>query len=143
MHPRRRAVKAVAFAAFLLVFSLFHTGCQYAGTLALTSVTMGIAYYYTNIADQTFSFGLERMSTATMITLKKLGFSILDNSVEKDGERKIKAETEDLDIIIKLKRITHTCTKMKVTVREGITMDRATALEILAQTGETARKLRR
>ncbi len=140
MKPKKSSRKILIIAPLLLLFCIFQTGCEYAGSLALTGVTMGIAYYYTNVADQTFSFDLERMNRASLMTLKRLGFAIRDQTIEEE-ERKIKAETEDLDIIIKLKWITHTCTKVTVKVREGIKMDKATALELIVQTGEMAEKL--
>jgi len=101
---------------------------------------MGVAYYYTNIAEKTFCYNLDRINRSVLLALKEMGFSICDQSMD-EGEGTIKAETEELDIVIKLKKITHKCTKMKVKVREGIIIDKATAIEIICQTENAAKKL--
>jgi hypothetical protein len=68
-----------------------------------------------------------------------MGFKLGDQSKEEDGGRKIKATAEDLNITIKLKRVTSKCTKIKVTARKDAVMrDKATAAEIILQTEKTA-----
>ena len=140
MGSGKKSAQIATFATLLLFFCVFCAGCQYAATLALTGTSMGVAYYYTNSAEKTCSVDLDRMSRATILALTKMGFSISDRSFD-EGENKIKAETKKLDIIIKLKEITHKCTKIKVKVRQGIAMDKATALEIVCQAEQKAERL--
>ncbi len=140
MRSITRSLKVVAFGVVLILFGGSHTGCEYALTGALTGVSMGVAYLYTNVAEKTVSFDLDRMSRATVLALKKMGMSIHDQS-KAEGQRKIRAKAKDLDITIKLKEITHKSTKIKVNARHVIIKDKATALEIIRQSVEAAEGL--
>jgi len=140
MRPVKRRLKIIAFGAVLILFGVFQAGCEYAVTGALTGVSMGVAYLYTNVAEKTVSFDLDRMSRATLLALKKMGISIHDQS-KAEGQRRIRAKAKDLDITIKLKEITHKSTKIKVNARHVIIKDKATALEIIRQTVEAAEGL--
>lgn len=101
---------------------------------------MGVAYLYTNAAEMTVCCNLNRMGRATLLALRKMGISVCDQSKD-EGERKIWAKAKDLDIIIKLKEITHKSTKIRVSARNGIMKDKATALEIIRQSVEAAEDL--
>jgi hypothetical protein len=98
---------------------------------------MGIAYLYTNVAERTVCFSMDRMGRASLLALGKMGISVSEQSKD-EGARKIKAKTKHLDITIKLKEITPKSTKIKVSARNGILKDKATALEIIRQTVEAA-----
>jgi hypothetical protein len=142
-HPMRtvkRRLTIVAFGAFLISFGVVQAGCQYAVTGALTGVTMGIGYLYANIAEKTVAFDLDRMSRATVLALQKMGISIADES-KAEGQRRIRGRAKDLDITVKLKEITHKSTKIKVSARNVIIKDKATALEIIHQTIQLAETL--
>jgi hypothetical protein len=140
MRSVKRRLKIVAFGVVLILFGVFQAGCEYAITGAVTGVSMGIAYLYTNVAEKTVSIDLDRMSRATVLALKKMGISIHDQS-KADGKRRIRAKARELDITIKLKEITHKSTKIKVNARYVIIKDKATALEIIRQTVEAAEGL--
>jgi hypothetical protein len=140
MRSVKRRLKIIAFGVVLILFGVFQAGCEYAVTGAVTGVSMGIAYLYTNVAEKTVSIDLDRMSRATVLALKKMGISIHDQS-KAEGQRRIRAKARDLDITIKLKEITHKSTKMKVNARHVIIKDKATALEIIRQTVEAAEGL--
>ena len=140
MRNVKRRVRIVAFGAALISFGVFQAGCEYAVTGAVTGVSMGIAYLYTNVAEKTVSIDLDRMSRATVLALKKMGISIHDQS-KAEGKRRIRAKARELDITIKLKEITHKSTKIKVNARYVIIKDKATALEIIRQTVEAAEGL--
>ena len=137
---RKTLVRIVVRALLLVFLGISHAGCEYAATTALTGVSMGVAYLYANVAEKTVCFDLDRMNRATLLALRKMGISICDQS-KAEGERKIRAKTKDLDIIIKLKAITHKSTKIKVNARNVIIKDKATALEIIRQTVEAAESL--
>jgi hypothetical protein len=140
MRSVKRRLKIVAFGVVLILFGVFQAGCEYAVTGAVTGVSMGIAYLYTNVAEKTVSIDLDRMSRATVLALKKMGISIHDQS-KAEGQRRIRAKARELDITIKLKEITHKSTKIKVNARYVIIKDKATALEIIRQTVEAAEGL--
>jgi hypothetical protein len=124
---------------FMLLLSLgvAQAGCEYAATGALTGVSMGIAYLYTNVAERTVCFSMDRMGRASLLALRKMGISVSEQSKD-EGARKIRAKTKHLDITIKLKEITPKSTKIKVSARNGILKDKATALEIIRQAVEAA-----
>ncbi|MCJ7663983.1 MAG: DUF3568 domain-containing protein [Desulfobacterales bacterium] len=137
--PKNKPIAMVCLAACLPLFAFLFTGCQMAAPLALTSTSMGVAYYYMNVSEKTCVYDLDTMNRASLLTLKRMGFKLGDQSKEEDGGRKIKATAEDLNITIKLKRVTSKCTKIKVTARKDAVMrDKATAAEIILQTEKTA-----
>lgn len=140
MTLRKMLGRITIRAALLLLLVIPHAGCEYAVTTAVTGVSMGFAYLYTNVAEKTVCFDLNSMGKATSLALRKMGISIYDQSKD-EGERKIRAKAKDLDIIIKLKEITQKSTKIKVSARNGILKDKATALEIIRQTVEAAEGL--
>lgn len=107
--------------------------------LALTSTSMGVAYYYMNMTEKTCVYDLDTMNKASLMTLKRMGFTVGDQSKDEDGNRRIKAKSEALNITVKLKKITPKCTKIKVTVSRDIFIrDKATSAEIIMQTEKTA-----
>ena len=89
----KKQLKIVACGAVLISLGVFQAGCEYALTGALTGVSMGVAYLYTNVAEKTVSFDLDRMSRATLLALKKMGISIHDQS-KAEGQRKIRAKAK-------------------------------------------------
>ena len=139
MVPRNKPRAIVCLTACLPLFAFLFTGCQIAAPLALTSTSMGVAYYYMNVSEKTCVYDLDTMNKASLLTLKRMGFKLGEQSKEEDGSRRIKATAEDLTIIIKLKKVTPKCTKIKVTARKDAVMrDKATAAEIILQTEKTA-----
>jgi len=142
MASSKRSIEIAALVACLSVLCLCSTGCQVALPLAITGTSMGVAYYYMNVAEKTCVYDLDTMTKASALTLKRMGFTIGEQSTDEDGDRKIKAEAEDLDVMIKLKRITDKCTKIKITASEDVVMrDKATAFEIIFQTEKAAEQL--
>jgi len=105
---------------------------------------MGVAYYYMNAAEKTCVYDFDTMTKASVSTLKRMGFTVGEQSTDEDGDHKIEAEAEELDVTIKLKRITDKCTKIKVTASEDVVIrDKATAFEIIYQTEIAAERLAR
>jgi hypothetical protein len=137
--PNNKPRAVVCLAVILSVSSLIFTGCAVVAPLALTSTSMGVAYYYMNVTEKTCVYDLDTMNKASLLTLKRMGFKLGEQSKDDDGNRKIKAETENLNVTVKLKKITAKCTKIKVTARKSVVMrDKATAAEIIMQTEKTA-----
>jgi hypothetical protein len=139
---KKTLVRIVVRTVLLLFLGVAQAGCEYAVGPTLTGVSMGVAYLYSNIAERTVCCSLDKMKRATVSALNKMGIPVHDQS-EADGERKIRAKTKDLDITIKLKEITDKSTKIKVSARNGILKDKATALEIIRQSVEAAENLSR
>jgi hypothetical protein len=139
---KKALVRVVVRTVLLLSLGVAQAGCEYAATTAITGVSMGVAYLYTNIAERTVCCSLDRMGKATLLALRKMGIPVCDQS-EAEGERKIRAKTKNLNITIKLKEITDKSTKIKVNAKNGILKDKATALEIIRQRMEAAESLSR
>lgn len=138
--PRNKLKAVVCLAVCLFVSLLIFTGCaEVVAPIALTSTTMGVAYYYMNVSEKTCVYDLDTMNRASLMTLKRMGFKLGEQSKDEDGDRKIKAEAEKLNVTIKLKKVTARCTKIKVTARKNVLIrDKATAAEIIMQTERTA-----
>jgi hypothetical protein len=137
--PKNKPIVAVILAVCLSVSSLLFTGCAVVAPLALTSTSMGVAYYYMNVSEKTCVYDLDTMNRASVVTLKRMGFKLGEQSQDEDGDRKILAGTEGLNVTVKLKKVTHKCTKIKVTARKNVVIrDKATAAEIILQTERTA-----
>jgi Protein of unknown function (DUF3568) len=137
--PRNKPIVAVILAVALALASLIFTGCAVVAPIALTSTTMGVAYYYMNVSEKTCVYDLDTMNRASVVTLKRMGFRLGEQFKDEDGDRKILAETEELNVTVKLKKVTPKCTKIKVTAKKSVVMrDKATASEIILQTEKTA-----
>ncbi len=137
--PRNKPIAAVIRAVCLSVSFLILTGCAIVAPIALTSTTMGVAYYYMNVSEKTCVYDLDTMNRASLVTLKRMGFKLGEQFKDEDGDRKILAETEELNVTVKLKKVTPKCTKIKVSAKKSVVMrDKATASEIILQTEKTA-----
>jgi hypothetical protein len=142
MISRKRRRTIVPLVACLPLFLYFVSGCQVAAPVALTTSTMGVAYYYMNVSDKTAVYDIDTMTRASVMALKKMGFTVSEQSMNKRGDRKITAEADEFSVTVKLKKITKQCTKIKVRVSEDVVMrDKATASEIVFQTEKTAEQL--
>jgi hypothetical protein len=134
-----KSIAVVCLAVSLALSSLLFTGCAAVAPIALTTATTGVAYYYMNISEKTCVYDLDTMNKASLVTLKRMGFKLGEQFKNEDGDRKILAESEELVITVKLKKITPKCTKIKVTARKSVVIrDKATASEIILQTEKTA-----
>ena len=140
MIIRKILVRIIVRIVLLLFLGISHAGCEYAVGPALTGVSRGVAYLYTNAAERTVCCNLDRMGRATLLALRKMGISVCDQSKD-ESERKIWAKAKDLDIVIKLQEITHKSTKIRVSARNGIMKDKATPFEIIRQSIEATEDL--
>jgi len=136
--PSNKPIVAIILAVCIPLSSLIFTGCALVAPIALTSTTMGVAYYYMNVSEKTCVYDIDTMNKASLLTLKRMGFRLGEQSKDEDGVRKIKAETEELNVTVKLKKVTSKCTKIKVTAKKNVVIsDKATAAEIIMQTEKT------
>jgi len=68
MRSIKRSLKVVAFGIVLILFGVSHTGCEYAITGALTGVSMGVAYLYSQTVEAAEGLGQkERFENASII----------------------------------------------------------------------------
>ena len=126
----------------LLVLTL--SGCALAvsalGTLG-SGVARGADYLSSDPVSRTVCYNYDRVKKALLVTLCKMVIDVEEVREAEDGE-KIYAQTEDLHILIELKKITPIVTRISIKAGEGIVKrDKATATEIVRRTAETAETL--
>lgn len=123
----------------LLVLTL--SGCAAAlgalGTLG-SGVVSGADYLSSDPVSRTVCYNYDRVKKALLVTLCKMVIGVEKVREAEDGE-KIYAQTEDLEILIELKKITPRVTRISIKAGAGIVKrDKATATEIVRRTAETA-----
>ena len=127
---------------FFLIFAL--SGCAVAvgalGTIG-SGVAGGAEYFTSTPFAETVSYDYDRVKKALLVTLCKMVIDV--EKVKKNGNgEKIFATADDLEVVIKLKRITSKLTRIEIKAGEGIVKrDEATAKEIVQRTTKTAAKL--
>ena len=126
----------------LLILTL--SGCAVAvsalGTLG-SGVARGADYLSSDPVSRTVCYNYDRVKKALLVTLCKMVIDVEKVREAEDGE-KIYAQTEDLHILIELKKITPIVTRISIKAGEGIVKrDKATATEIVRRTAETAETL--
>ena len=110
----------------------------FAGCLAVAAGGAGTGAGYTlaNIVSKTFNHPMDKVGNAVEKTFKTMGITLVDNSMDKD-DRVVKGSTKELEIIVTLEKVTDKTTKMLVNAKKGMILkDKATANEILNQTGQ-------
>ncbi|HUV51145.1 MAG TPA: DUF3568 family protein [Anaerolineae bacterium] len=117
----------------VILLLLFTTGCATVALPALSGMGFAVHYSQSNVASKTFTFPVDQTDKATMFALKGMGIKVVDDSTTEKGKR-IKAATDELDIIIDLEQVTAKVTKVNVNARKWTMIkDMATASEIIAQ----------
>jgi hypothetical protein len=127
---------------FFLLFAL--SGCAVAvgalGTIG-SGVAGGAEYFASIPVAQTVSYDYDRVKKALLVTLCKMVIDVEKVKKNGDGE-KIFATADDLEVVIKLKKITSKLTRIEIKAGEGIVKrDEATAKEIVQRTARTAARL--
>jgi len=102
----------------------------------------GVSYTLDGIAYRTFTVPEERLAAATLKTLQRMDIEVRDIAVNgnrsAESGRMITAVAGDRTIEIQLDRLTAKTTRMRVNAKQGwFFKDRATAMEIIAQTEQT------
>lgn len=127
---------------FFLIFAL--SGCALAigalGTIG-SGVAGGAEYFASAPFAETVSYDYDRVKKALLVTLCKMVIDV--EKVKKNGNgEKIFATADDLEVVIKLKRITSKLTRIEIKAGEGmVKRDEATAKEIVQRTTKIAAKL--
>lgn len=110
------------------------------GTLG-SGVVSGADYLASEPVSKTVCYDYARVKKALLVTLCKMVIDVEKVREMEDGE-KIFAKTQDLEILIQLKRITPIVTRISIKAGRGIVKrDKATASEIVQRTAETAETL--
>ena len=127
---------------FFLLFAL--SGCAVAvgalGTIG-SGVAGGAEYFASTPVAKTVSYDYDRVKKALLVTLCKMVIDVEKVKRIEDGE-KIFATADDLEVVIKLKRITSKLTRIEIKAGEGmVKRDEATATEIVQRTTKTAARL--
>ena len=127
---------------FFVLFAL--SGCAVAvgalGTIG-SGVAGGAEYFASTPVAKTVSYDYDRVKKALLVTLCKMVIDV--EKVKKNGNgEKIFATADDLEVVIKLKKITSKLTRIEIKAGEGIVKrDEATAKEIVQRTTRIAAKL--
>lgn len=142
MEPYRKGTIRTLIMGFFLLFAF--SGCAVAVS-ALGTVGSGVAggadYFASTSVAQTVSYDYDRVKKALLVTLCKMVIDV-EKVKEIDHGEKILATADDLEVVIKLKRITSKLTRIEIKAGEGIVKrDEATATEIVRRTTRTAAKL--
>jgi uncharacterized protein DUF3568 len=126
----------------LAVVLLGSQGCAALGLALLsagvgTGAGQGISYTLDSIGYKTFTTPVENLESATLKTLKRMDIEVKEKE-RTDSGIKISAKAGDRDVDIELDRLTSQTARMRVDATlKWIFKDRATAVEIIAQTAQT------
>ncbi len=125
-----------------LMFAL--SGCALAvgalGTVG-SGVAGGAEYFASTPVAKTVSYDYDRVKKALLVTLCKMVIDVEKVKKIENGE-KIFATADDLEVVIKLKKITSKLTRIEIKAGEGLVKrDKATATEIVQRTTKIAEKL--
>ncbi len=128
--------------AFFLLFAL--SGCALVvgalGTVG-SGVAGGAEYFVSTPVSKTVSYDYDRVKKALLITLCKMFIDVEKVKKIENGE-KIFATADDLEVVIKLEKITSGLTRIEIKAGEGLLKrDEATATEIVQRTTEIAKTL--
>jgi hypothetical protein len=124
--PWRPAVGA----AWLLVLN----GCApVAVTTFGVGASTGVSHTLTGITYRTFSVPTPRVRGATMTALQRMGIKVSSSS-KVEGSEVIKATANNREIEVELEPLTPNTTRMRVTAKNGLFYDSATATEIILHT---------
>ena len=120
------------------------SGCTAAigalGTLG-SGVVGGADYLASSPVSKTVSYDYDRVKKALLVTLCKMVIEV-EKVKEIDKGEKIYAKADDLEVVIKLKKITRSVTRIEIAAGEGVVKrDKATATEIVQKTTEIAETL--
>ena len=125
-----------------LIFTL--SGCTAAiGALSTlgSGVVGGADYLASSPVSKTVSYDYDRVKKALLVTLSKMVIEVEKVKEIKKGER-IFAKADDLEVVIELKKITRSVTRLEIKAGEGVVKrDTATATEIVQKTTEIAETL--
>jgi hypothetical protein len=136
--------RLVHFLVVGLLLILVLGGCAAAvgvlGTVG-SGVAGGADYLVSTPVSKTVSQDYDQMKKALLVTLCEMVIDVEKASEIEDGE-KILAKADDLKVVIELRKITPSLTRIEIKAGGGVVKrDRATASAIVYKTTELAEKL--
>ena len=131
----------IFLAVTLLTVALGTSGCVMLPALgaaaasggASSVVKAGTEYTFAGAAVQTFSAPLKELHEVTLATLQRLEVAVKEEETTEAGVAVLRGEAFHRSVTITLEPVTPAMTRMTVGVRSGLSRDRATATELLAQ----------
>jgi Protein of unknown function (DUF3568) len=119
---------------FPLIPLIFSSGCAaLAISAAGAGAGIGIPYVFSDCADRTLNFSFDQVDRATPKVLKKLDIDLLTETEIENGKR-IKASTNNLEILIDMEKVTMRATRVVINAKKGnLIKDKATSEEIINQ----------
>ena len=136
--------KLVHFLVIGLALILALGGCAAAigvvGTVG-SGVAGGADYLVSTPVAQTVSQDYDRLKKALLVTLCEMVIDVEEAREIEDGE-KILAKADDLQVVIELRKITPSLTRIEIRAGDGVVKrDKATASAIVLKTTQLAEKL--
>ena len=128
--------------AFIIAFSLFAlTGCVETISAVGGSAYVTTQYFLSRAVSKTLSYDFNRIKEALLATLRKMQIAVNSARPIDNGEE-ILATADELEIMIELREITPSVTRMSVIAeKDFLRRDKATAQEIVQQTNKMAEEL--
>jgi uncharacterized protein DUF3568 len=128
-------MKAIPAFALTCVLAASGSGCDPVSlTLLGVGAGAGVAHQMGGYASRTFTEDLPRVKRATVAALNRMAIKVDSTEKSKGGEI-IKATAGDRKIEIELEALSAKTTRISaVARRDALTVDSATALEIIVQT---------
>jgi hypothetical protein len=121
----------------VLVLALASSGCaSIAVTLAGLGAGIGANHFIGNVTHRTFTASMADVKFASMAALKRMEFEIESVEATDKGGELIRARTSGREVEIEVEPLSPRATRMRSVVRlaQSLTLDGATASEIVAQT---------
>ena len=127
-------IHRLAGVALMVAVALGSQGCAGIGV----SATQEVNYTLDGIAYRTFTAPIDTMRRVTLTTLKRMDIALKSDAIKEDGCRELVGAAGDRTIYVELEKLTERTTRMRITAKQGwMWRDRATAGEIIVQTGRT------
>ena len=124
-----------------LLFVFLFTGCvEFLGAVG-SGAAFTAEYVITGAVAKTMCFEFDRTKKALLIALTSMNMRA-DTATEIEGGEEIVAKASELEIKVELRQITTKVTRISVRAGTGFfSWDKATAQEIVVQTGKIAETL--
>jgi hypothetical protein len=130
IEPQHWPSHVLAGASCLLALN----GCApVAVTTFGVGASTGVSHTLTGITYRTFSVPATRVKGATLTALQRMSIKVTASS-KVEGSEVIKATANNREIEVELEPLTPNTTRMRVTAKNGLFYDSATATEIILQT---------
>jgi hypothetical protein len=125
-------------AGVVLMAALASQGCGGVGVGGRGTAAKDVNYTLDGIAYRTFTAPFDTLRRVTLTTFKRMDIVLKSDDLKADGTRELIAAAGDRTVYVELEKLTERTTRMRITAKHGwMWRDRATAAEIIVQTGRT------